>query len=149
MPELAEVEYFRKRWDAGIGKNVLAVQLHGENRIFRGATSVNWSTSLVRQRLLRSVARGKQMLFVFSSDNWLGIHLGMSGNLRAEPSEFRTRKTRSPRARAKIARAGLSRRAAVWSGSFPSRKKGAGVVDGKRAGNSFAGIHQAHNGRVR
>ncbi len=88
MPELAEVEYFRKRWDVGIGKNVLAVRLHGENRIFRGSDVRQLEHQLVRQRLLRSVARGKQMLFVFSSENWLGIHLGMSGNLRAEPTGF-------------------------------------------------------------
>ncbi len=34
MPELAEVEYFRKRWDAGIGEKIVAVHLHGEKRIF-------------------------------------------------------------------------------------------------------------------
>ena len=88
MPELAEVEYFRKRWDVGIGKKVLAVRLHGENRIFRGSDGRQLERQLVKQRLLRSVARGKQMLFVFSGDNWLGIHLGMSGNLRVEPTGF-------------------------------------------------------------
>ena len=28
------------------------------------------------------------MLFTFSGQNWLGIHLGMSGNLRVEPANF-------------------------------------------------------------
>ena len=36
MPELAEVEYFRKRWDPGIGDKVIVVQLHAEKRIFSG-----------------------------------------------------------------------------------------------------------------
>lgn len=88
MPELAEVEYFRKRWDAGIGERITAVQLHGEKRVFRGTEVEELAPRLVRQKLLRSVARGKQMLFVFSGENWLGIHLGMSGHLRVEGTDF-------------------------------------------------------------
>ena len=88
MPELAEVEYFRKRWDAGLGQRVVAVRVHGGKRIFRGTDVRLLQRQLVRQKLLRSFARGKQMLFQFSSDNWLGIHLGMSGRLRVEPTGF-------------------------------------------------------------
>ena len=88
MPELAEVEYFRKRWDAGLGQWVVAVRVHGGKRIFRGTDVRLLQRQLVRQKLLRSFARGKQMLFQFSSDNWLGIHLGMSGRLRVEPTGF-------------------------------------------------------------
>ena len=88
MPELAEVEYFRKRWDAGIGARITAVRLHEEKRIFRGSDVGEINGRLVRQTLLGSVARGKQMLFRFSGDNWLGIHLGMSGHLRIEPASF-------------------------------------------------------------
>lgn len=100
MPELAEVEYIRKRWDVGIGEKITAVRLHGEKRIFRGADVRALKSKLVRQTFLRSSARGKQMLFVFSGKNpeiigaredirsWLGIHLGMSGNLRVEPAGF-------------------------------------------------------------
>ncbi len=88
MPELAEVEYARKRWDPGIGDKVLAIELHQTKRIFRG-TNPRALDRLVRQTYLRSEARGKQMLFVFSGHNWVGIHLGMSGNLRVEGSGFR------------------------------------------------------------
>lgn len=84
MPELAEVEYFRKRWDPGIGERIVAVQLHEQNRVFRGSDVRALKRRLVRQNLVRSHARGKQMLFEFSSDNWLGIHLGMSGKLRLD-----------------------------------------------------------------
>lgn len=35
---------------------------------------------------MSSEARGKQMLFQFSGDFWLGIHLGMNGELRCEAS---------------------------------------------------------------
>ena len=88
MPELAEVEYFRKRWDPGLGQAVTAVQVHAEKRPFRGADVRSLQRRLVRQKLLRSEARGKQMLFQFSGGNWLGIHLGMSGQLRVEPAGF-------------------------------------------------------------
>ena len=47
---------------------------------------------LTGARLLRSTARGKQMLFTFSGANWLGLHLGMSGSLRTEPADFRPEK---------------------------------------------------------
>jgi formamidopyrimidine-DNA glycosylase len=88
MPELAEVEYFRKRWDPGLGSTIVAVQLHGEKRIFRGTDVCGLQRGLVRQKLLRSEARGKQMLFQFSGHRWLGVHLGMTGKLRVEPAEF-------------------------------------------------------------
>lgn len=92
MPELAEVEYFRKRWDPGLGETIIGVQLHAEKRIFRGTDVRALRRRLVRQKLLGSDARGKQMLFHFSGDNWLGIHLGMSGQLRVEPANFRAEK---------------------------------------------------------
>ncbi len=92
MPELAEVEYFRKRWDPGLGETVTGLQLHARKRIFRGTDTRALKRRLVRQKLLRSVARGKQMLFHFTDDNWLGLHLGMSGQLRVEPAGFRAEK---------------------------------------------------------
>ncbi len=88
MPELAEVEFNRKKWDAGLGAKVLAVALHGAKRIFRGSDAKEIARRLTSQKLLRSEARGKQMLFVFGGDNWLGLHLGMSGALRTEPAKF-------------------------------------------------------------
>ncbi len=92
MPELAEVEYFRKKWDAGLDQRVIAVRVHAEKRIFRGTDVRLLRRRLVRQKLLRSFARGKQMLFQFSGENWLGIHLGMSGRLRIEPVGFKPEK---------------------------------------------------------
>lgn len=98
MPELAEVEFARKHWDPGIGQDVLSVQLHAEKRIFRGSNPETITRELFGQTFLCSVARGKQLLFVFSKANrekrnavpksWLGIHLGMSGNLRIERPGF-------------------------------------------------------------
>jgi formamidopyrimidine-DNA glycosylase len=92
MPELAEVEYFRKQWDSGLGQKIRAVQLHPRKRIFRGTESRSIVTLLTGRRFLRSFARGKQMLFEFSGGNWIGVHLGMSGKLRTEPAGFRPEK---------------------------------------------------------
>jgi formamidopyrimidine-DNA glycosylase len=92
MPELAEVEYYRKQWEAGLNACILAVRLHETKRIFRGANPSEIRRRLKSSRLLRSTARGKQMLFVFSGGNWLGLHLGMSGTMRLEPPKFRPAK---------------------------------------------------------
>ena len=137
MPELAEVEYFRKRWDAGLGKTILAVQLHGEKRIFRKTETGAIEHQLVRQKLLRSVARGKQMLFALSGGNWLGIHLGMSGKLRVESANFAAGRARSPRPATNKADACFQRCAAIWTCSLSSRRGDAGLVGNRRSGNSL------------
>ena len=88
MPELAEVEFFRKRWSAGHGGKVLAVRLHEGKKVFRNCDSAQLKRRLTGARLLDSSTAAKQMLFRFSGDNWLGIHLGMSGELRVEPPGY-------------------------------------------------------------
>jgi formamidopyrimidine-DNA glycosylase len=92
MPELAEVEFFRKQWDRGLGQKVMAVQLHPRKRIFRGSDPRLIVAHLTGRRLLRACARGKQMFFEFSGGNWIGVHLGMTGKLRTEPAGFRPEK---------------------------------------------------------
>jgi formamidopyrimidine-DNA glycosylase len=86
MPELAEVEYFRKQWDCGLGQKIISVKLHRKKRIFRGVDVRRLVRLLVGSRLLSSQARGKQMLFRFENDLWVALHLGMTGKLGvAEP----------------------------------------------------------------
>lgn len=89
MPELAEVEFYRRRWSPGIGARVLAITLHARKRIFRGTDTRELQGRLLGSVFLRSTAHGKQMLLEFSGNNWLGLHLGMSGQLRSEPPNFR------------------------------------------------------------
>jgi formamidopyrimidine-DNA glycosylase len=89
MPELAEVEFYRKRWDAGLRRKVRAVELHVEKRIFRGTDTKLLASTLIGATLLESEAHAKQMLFRFSHRAWLGVHLGMTGRLHAEASSFR------------------------------------------------------------
>ena len=88
MPELAEVEYFRTRWDEGLRQRVSQVLLHGGKRIFRGSDPRAIVRTLCGAALLGSETRGKQIAFRFSKGAWLGVHLGMSGKLRIEPANF-------------------------------------------------------------
>lgn len=92
MPELAEVEFYRRQWDSGLGQKIVAVELHARKRIFRGSDIRALKRELTGRRFLRSFAWGKQMLFEFSGGNWIGIHLGMTGKLRTEPPDFRPEK---------------------------------------------------------
>ncbi len=85
MPELAEVEHSRKQWDPGKNDVILDVDVaRPEIRVFRGTDVPTLRDRLSGRRLLASEARGKQMLFQFSDGCWLGLHLGMSGELRRE-----------------------------------------------------------------
>jgi formamidopyrimidine-DNA glycosylase len=89
MPELAEVEWYRKQWDAGADDEIVDLSLHPRKYVFRGTNTDAFRENLVGQRLLRSRRHGKQMLFQFSGKNWLGIHLGMTGKTRVEAGDFR------------------------------------------------------------
>ena len=88
MPELAEVEFFRKRWSAGHGVKVLALRLHEGKKVFRGTSTALLKKKLTGATLLGSETAAKQMLFRFSGNAWLGIHLGMSGELRVEAPDY-------------------------------------------------------------
>ena len=96
MPELAEVEFFRKRWSVGHGAKVRAVRLHEGKKLFRDTSTRLLKKKLTGAKLLGSETAAKQMLFRFSGGNstqvesrgWLGIHLGMSGELRVEPPTY-------------------------------------------------------------
>jgi len=87
MPELAEVEYFRKQWAVGEGERILRVAAHFQARIFRGISEHAFVDALTGAKLIGSEARGKQMIFRFNGAN-VGIHLGMTGKLSTEPADF-------------------------------------------------------------
>ena len=86
MPELAEVEFYRQQWNPGLGRRVRAVLVHPRARVFRGCAVRDLVRQLAGATLRSSAAAAKQMLFRFSGDRWLGLHLGMSGELRVEPA---------------------------------------------------------------
>jgi formamidopyrimidine-DNA glycosylase len=86
MPELAEVEFYRKQWNPGIGRTISGVFTHPAARIFRESPAASFEPGLLGRRFLASYTHGKQMMFEFSGGAWLGLHLGMSGELfAAEP----------------------------------------------------------------
>ncbi|HVS51116.1 MAG TPA: DNA-formamidopyrimidine glycosylase family protein, partial [Opitutaceae bacterium] len=88
MPELAEVEFYRKRWDnAACGERVVRVLTHDRKKLLRELDLPAFRRALEGARLESSEARAKQMLFRFSGDAWLGLHLGMSGELSVCPPE--------------------------------------------------------------
>ena len=87
MPELAEVEYYRKVWNPGLGSRILHVYLHAKARVFRGEPAAFLPSALTGATFQSSHAHGKQMLFAFSRKVWLGGHLGMSGELLCLPAD--------------------------------------------------------------
>jgi formamidopyrimidine-DNA glycosylase len=92
MPELAEVEWFRKQWNPGVGSEIIEINLHARNRVFRETDVSALREHLIGQKFLSSNARGKRMLFNFSNNNWLGIHLGMTGKIHVQPATYRPAK---------------------------------------------------------
>jgi formamidopyrimidine-DNA glycosylase len=88
MPELAEVEFFRKRWNPGLGHKIDRVLLHAKAGVFKTCDSALLARHLTGATLISSEAAAKQMLFRASGDAWLGIHLGMTGELSAQPTDY-------------------------------------------------------------
>lgn len=88
MPELAEVEFFRRQWDVGLRARVLTVRMHAEKRLFRGVDTSAMARHLQGAILESSSCHGKQMLFRFSGQNFLGLHLGMTGSLSVQPPSY-------------------------------------------------------------
>ena len=79
MPELAEVEYYRKQWQPAIPQFVSAVYLNASKRVFRGVDSEALKRDLIGEVFTCSATHGKQMCFRFGTKHWLGVHLGMTG----------------------------------------------------------------------
>jgi formamidopyrimidine-DNA glycosylase len=88
MPELAEVEWFRKQWNPGIGHEIVDLKLHERNRVFRETDIRALRENLLGQKLRRSDRRGKRMLFKFTDNNWVGIHLGMTGKTHVQGANY-------------------------------------------------------------
>ena len=84
MPELAEVLYFSRRWTPALDEKVLRVHLHDRKRVFRNVDTPRLRSALTGKPFRTIQTHGKQMLFRFGFDCWLGIHLGMTGKLCAE-----------------------------------------------------------------
>ena len=88
MPELAEVAYASTRWKAGINLRIQEVTVHPKSRVFREHDRSSFIEGLSGSILRSSQTHGKQMLFGFSGNRWLGLHLGMTGWLHSEPTSY-------------------------------------------------------------
>jgi formamidopyrimidine-DNA glycosylase len=92
MPELAEVEFIRKRWNPGLGHVVAGVRLHPRAGVFKTCDPAELARRLPGARLDSSAAAAKQMLFRLTAADpagtplWLGLHLGMTGELSVRPA---------------------------------------------------------------
>jgi formamidopyrimidine-DNA glycosylase len=86
MPELAEVAWYARQWDPGLGQRVVAVRVREASRVYRAGGSGELARSIAGRAYEGVALHGKQMLFRFSGGGWLGVHLGMTGELQsAEP----------------------------------------------------------------
>jgi len=92
MPELAEVVYYSRQWDAALHKRILRVHVNPKARIFRGSDAKVMAKALTGREYLQPFTHGKNMLFRFSGGVWLGGHLGMTGELLAEPPDHAPQK---------------------------------------------------------
>ena len=92
MPELAEVAYACNLWKKGLGKEIKEVFTHPTSRVYRDLSRSQFINKLTGTTLTTSVTHGKQMLFSFSENGWLGIHLGMTGNLFLESNKYKVQK---------------------------------------------------------
>ena len=89
MPELAEVEYYRKRWHlAAAGERVVEVLTHDKKKLLRELDLPAFRRALTGSTFESSAAAAKQMLFRFGGNVWVGIHLGMSGELSVAPADY-------------------------------------------------------------
>jgi formamidopyrimidine-DNA glycosylase len=82
MPELAEVEFYRKRWaQVATGERVVRILTHDNKKLLRPVDVAAMRAGIEGTTLGSSATAAKQMLFRFGRDSWLGLHLGMSGEL--------------------------------------------------------------------
>lgn len=79
MPELAEVEYFRRTWAQAEGGRIIDVHALLEKRIFREIKDSRFPEILIGARFNQSERKGKQLCFRFGGNYWLGLHMGMTG----------------------------------------------------------------------
>ena len=75
MPELAEVLFATKAWGKGKGHKILKVETKNTSRVFRELDHALVKRTLRGSSLQGSETHGKKMLFRFSGEKWLGLHL--------------------------------------------------------------------------
>jgi formamidopyrimidine-DNA glycosylase len=86
MPELAEVLFFSRGWDAALGGKVSEVRVRENARVFRGREAAERIGEALPGRVYRGArTHGKNLLLAFEPGVWLWAHLGMTGELTRLP----------------------------------------------------------------
>ncbi|MEM6820704.1 MAG: DNA-formamidopyrimidine glycosylase family protein [Verrucomicrobiota bacterium] len=88
MPELAEVEFYRKRWNTGIKHPIQKIYTKSTSRVLAQEATQTLRSNSINNSIIESSASGKQMLFRFEKSLWLGVHLGMTGKLISDTPAY-------------------------------------------------------------
>lgn len=81
MPELPDVETFRRYLDAtGLHQTIEEVAV-GDERVVKRATPADLADYLQGRRLERTYRRGKHLFAALDAGGWLEVHFGMTGYL--------------------------------------------------------------------
>ena len=141
VPELAEVEYFRRRWDDGIGRRVVRVDLHGKKRVFRDSDPDLIEKTLRGQKLLGSEGR--------EADRGSVLQRRVAGHSSWDVRQITrgsrglyARQARSSRAISKDADVGFLRPANVRTRSLPRWEGDSGLVGEPPTGGDLARVHR-------
>src|SRR3954469_943689 len=88
MPELPEVETVRRDLEKeAVGRRVKSVEVSGNRSIRRHTTKKQFISRIEGQKIESIERRGKNLLLSLG-DDWLVVHLGMSGQLlKAAPRD--------------------------------------------------------------
>jgi formamidopyrimidine-DNA glycosylase len=88
MPELPEVETIRRDLEKeAVGKRIKSVEVHGLRSIRRHPKKKDFISRLEDQKIDAVTRRGKNLM-ISVGDDWLVVHLGMSGQLlKAVPKD--------------------------------------------------------------
>jgi formamidopyrimidine-DNA glycosylase len=82
MPELPDVESFRKYFNAtSLHKRIMQVHVH-DNRILEGVSPAQFDKDLRGKAFEGAKRHGKYFLAQTSNGSWLVFHFGMTGGLR-------------------------------------------------------------------
>lgn len=85
MPELPEVETIRRSLLPRVtGRTIQQVEVR--ERRLRRPIAPDFERRLAGRRIADIARRGKYLLFALDGDEWLVVHLGMSGSLEVKPA---------------------------------------------------------------
>ena len=82
MPELPEVELFKRHLDATCRSRTIARVSVRDRRILGGISPRTFSARLKGARIGRSRRHGKHLLVDLGKAGWLALHFGMNGSLK-------------------------------------------------------------------